>query len=121
VASVGRKRATVTAMRETQGVWWMEPKTGKAANRPAARTLKNLKEGSHQLSIAGRSIVMDVRPEPTLACSGLDRNAGTLVGENRRRQRARVLNGPNFIGKLQAHGWLRIPVRMWVSYSVARG
>jgi PEGA domain len=76
----------------------------------ASSPLRNLAEGSRQLSFAGHSLILDVRPNPTLSLFlSLDRNVGTIVVEAGE-DKARVYLNNQVYRSTTQHGTVRVPV-----------
>ncbi len=77
---------------------------------PGGLEIPNLVEGNRELTIGQRSLVMSVRPEPSLTLVlTSDRNVGSLIVETGSEDNATVgLNGKT-IGQT-SHGILRIPL-----------
>ncbi len=84
---------------------------GQTAQLPTPESaVKSFKEGSHQVSIAGRTMVVDSRPNPTLSVFlSMDRNVGTLVVVTSE-DNARVYLNNQLYRRASEHGALRIPL-----------
>ncbi len=84
---------------------------GQTAQLPTPETaVNNFKEGPHQVSIAGHTMVVDSRPNPTLSVFlSMDRNVGTLIVVTRE-DNARVYLNNQLYRRASEHGALRIPV-----------
>ena len=93
---------------------------GVAAGRTGAdgaMQAPSLKEGSRQISIAGRSMIVDVRPNPGMnVFLALDRNVGILV-VSAGVDDAKVYLNNHLYARRTEHGVLRIPVDVG-AYSV---
>jgi serine/threonine protein kinase len=86
------------------------PVNSAAPSGGAALALRNLKEGARRITASDRSLLVDVRPNPTLSVFlSLDRNVGTLVVESGRDNATVFLNNRPY-RLLTGHGLLRIPV-----------
>ena len=74
-----------------------------------AAQVTDLKEGARQISIGDRSLVFDVKPNPSLnVFLALDRDVGTLVVETGQDGAKVYINGRQF-HRLTEHGLVRIP------------
>ena len=84
---------------------------GQTGQLPTAEAaVKSFREGSHQVSIAGHTMVVDSRANPTLSVFlSVDRNVGTLVVLTRE-DNARVYLNNQLYRRASEHGALRIPV-----------
>ncbi len=79
--------------------------------------LSNLREGQRQVSVGGRKLVVDVRPNPALNIYlALDRNVGTLI-VNTGEDDVKVYLNNRVYPRQTEHGVLRIPVNVG-SYSI---
>ena len=76
----------------------------------AAAPLAKLRQGQREISVAGRSVVMDVRPNPAVnVFLALDRDVGVLV-VNAGQDEARVYLNNRLYGRRTEQGVVRIPV-----------
>jgi len=84
---------------------------GQTAQLPiSGAAVKSLKEGSRQVSIAGHTMVVDAKPNPTLSVFlSMDRNVGTLVVVASE-DNARVYLNNKLYRRTSEHDALRIPV-----------
>lgn len=79
-------------------------------SRNAVAPLQGLAEGARRVSIQGRSVVADIRPNPTVSVFlALDRDVGTLVVETGQ-ENARVFVDNKPYARLTEHGLARIQV-----------
>jgi eukaryotic-like serine/threonine-protein kinase len=83
---------------------------GSTASSGAASPLRDLKGGTRQIAIADRSVVLDIRPDPSLnVFLNLDRNVGVLTVETGE-DRAKVFLNDKLYRRTTDHGKLRIPL-----------
>ncbi len=76
----------------------------------APAVLHNLKEGTRQIAVGGRSVVVDIRPAPALnVFLSLDRNVGVLTVETGE-DRVKVYLNNQLYRRTTEHGRLRIPL-----------
>ena len=79
-------------------------------SRNSVTPLKGLAEGSRRIGIEGRTVIADIRPNPTLSVFlATDRNAGTLVVETGQ-DNARIIVDNRPYPHLTEHGIARIQV-----------
>ena len=88
---------------------------GKAAGKTGdgiSAKLPELQTGSRQIAVGGRSVVVDIRPNPAMnVFLALDRNVGTLIvdtGEDN----VKVYLNNRLYPRQTEHGMLRIPVNV---------
>ncbi len=83
---------------------------GSTASSGAAAPLRDLKSGTRRIAIADRSVVLDIRPDPSLnVFLNLDRNVGVLTVETGE-DRAKVFLNDKLYSRTTDHGKLRIPL-----------
>ena len=89
---------------------YIDSTRGGRTNDSAGVPLSGLSPGTHQLGIAQRSMVLDVRTNPTLTVFlALDRNVGMLVVETGQ-DNARIYLNNKLYQRTTEHGLIRIPV-----------
>jgi hypothetical protein len=110
ITSMG-EATTVTCNCGVQDVMVDGVQAGQTAEAPGtAVPLKNLKEGSHEISIGSRSLVVDTRLNPTVRLFlALDRNVGMIVVETGVEDATIYLNKRAYKTNAQ-NGVLRLPV-----------
>ena len=88
------------------------PTAALTASSAAPVPLKGLKEGARQIALGGRSLVVDIRPNPALNIFlALDRNVGMLVVETGE-DGVKVFLNNRLHRRTTEHGMLRLPLNV---------